>query len=131
MVVSVGAMREETSWLSVSRVSHVSVKQRTLQSLMFLWNATLARISSTLLSRDWTLASSMLGSSARCARLRSLIRRSLRLPLLRRRCFVRWLGSDPLSRVVGKTEDPLRESHIPGSNDGELTLLLGSVCNET
>ena len=85
MLVSVGAMREETSWLyqlnSVSRVSHVSVKQRTLQSLMSLWNATLARISSTLLSRDWTLASSMLGSGARCAHLRSLTRRPLRLPL--------------------------------------------------
>ncbi|XP_064832114.1 testis-expressed protein 30 isoform X1 [Oncorhynchus masou masou] len=48
---------------SVSPVSHVSVKQRTLQSLMSLWNATLARISSTLLSRDWTLARSILGRS--------------------------------------------------------------------
>uniref|UniRef100_A0A8C7D3A5 Sidekick cell adhesion molecule 2 n=1 Tax=Oncorhynchus kisutch TaxID=8019 RepID=A0A8C7D3A5_ONCKI len=65
----------------VSPVSHVSVKQRTLQSLMSLWNATLARISSTLLSRDWTLARRMLGSGARCARLRSLTRRPLRFPL--------------------------------------------------
>ena len=72
---------------SVSRVSHVSVKQRTLQSLMSLWNATLARISSTLMSRDWTLASSMLGSGARCARLRSLTRSPLRFPLLQRLCF--------------------------------------------
>jgi hypothetical protein len=60
---------------SVSRVSHVSVKQRTLQSLMSLWKATLPPILSTLLSRDWTLASSMLGSGARCARLRSLTRK--------------------------------------------------------
>nr|AAP06205.1 hypothetical protein [Schistosoma japonicum] len=67
----------------VSRVSHVSMKQRMLQSLMSLWNATLARISSTLLSRHWILASSMLGSGARCARLRSLTRR----PLLQRHCF--------------------------------------------
>ena len=42
--------------------------------------------------------------------------------------LVRWLVSDPLSWVVGKkTEDPLRESRIPGRNDGELTLLLYSV----
>ena len=73
----------------VSPVSHVSVKQRTLQSLMSLWNATLARISSTLLSRDWTLARRMLGSGARCARLRSLTRRPPRFPLLRSR----FLGS--------------------------------------
>ena len=72
---------------SVSRVSQDSVKQRTLQSLMSLWKATLDQISSTLLSRDWTLASSMVGSGARCARLRSLTRRPLRPPLLRRRCF--------------------------------------------
>nr|AAW25926.1 SJCHGC03850 protein [Schistosoma japonicum] len=73
----------------VSPVSHVSVKQRMLQSLMSLWNATLARISSTLLSRDWTLARRMLGSGARCARVRSLTRRPLRFPLLRSR----FLGS--------------------------------------
>ena len=34
---------------NISWVSHVSVKQRMLQSLMSLWKATLARISSTLL----------------------------------------------------------------------------------
>jgi hypothetical protein len=39
---------------NVSRVSHVCVKQRTLQSLMSLWKATLAQSSSALLSRDWT-----------------------------------------------------------------------------
>ena len=78
-----------TAYDSVSPVSHVSVNQRTLQSLMSLWNATLARISSTLLSRDWTLARRMLGSGARCARLRSLTRRPLRFPLLRSR----FLGS--------------------------------------
>ena len=55
--------------------------------LPLLFPEVLARISSTLLSRDWTLASSMLGSGARCARLRSLIRRPLRFPLLGRRCF--------------------------------------------
>jgi hypothetical protein len=37
--------------------------------------------------------------------------------------LVRRLGIDPLSWVVGKTEDPLRESRIPGRNVGELTLL--------
>uniref|UniRef100_A0A8C8JDJ8 AP-1 complex subunit gamma n=1 Tax=Oncorhynchus tshawytscha TaxID=74940 RepID=A0A8C8JDJ8_ONCTS len=54
---------------------------------MSLWNATLARISSTLLSRDWTLARRMLGSGARCARLRSLTRRPLRFPLFLSRFF--------------------------------------------
>ena len=43
--------------------------------------------SSTLLSRDWTLASSILGSSERRACLWSLTRRPLRLPILWRRCF--------------------------------------------
>ena len=33
------------------------------------------------------------------------------------------LGSDSMSWVVGKTEDPLREICIPGRNDGDLTLL--------
>ena len=101
-----------TDSASVSRVSHVSVKQM-LQSLMSLWNATLAWISSTLLSRDLTLASSMLGSGARCARLCSLTRRPLRLPLLLHRCF----GSPAGIRSI-------RESRIPGRNDGGLTLLL-------
>ena len=65
----------------------------------------------------------MLGSGARCARLRSLTRRPLRLPLLRRRCF----GSPAGIRSIvlgGKTEDPLRESCIPDLNDDELTVLL-------
>ena len=31
---------------------------------------------------------------------------------------------DPLSLVVGRTEDPHRESRIPGHNVGKLTLLL-------
>ena len=78
MFVSARCMKKPggcTASDSVSRVSHVSVKQRTLQSLMSLWKATLARISSTLLSRDWTLASSILGSGGRCACLRSLTRR--------------------------------------------------------
>ena len=38
----------------------------------------------------------------------------------------RQLGSDPLSWVVGQTEDPLRESLIPGCNVGELTLLISN-----
>ena len=34
------------------------------------------------------------------------------------------LGSDPLSWLVVQSEDPIRESHIPGRNVGKLTLLL-------
>ena len=109
---------------SVSRVSHVSVKQRMLQSLMSLWKATLARISSTLLSSDWTLASSMLGSGGRCARLRSLTRRLLRCPFCGTVVLGQRLGFNPLSRVVDQTEDLLQESRIPGRYVGELTLLL-------
>ena len=38
--------------------------------------------------------------------------------------FCRRLGSDPFSKVVDQTEDPLWESCIPGCNVGDLTLLL-------
>jgi hypothetical protein len=62
MFISVSAMFEETGWLYrlwlLPRVSHVSVKQRMLPSLMSLGKASLARILSTSLSKDWTLASS-------------------------------------------------------------------------
>jgi hypothetical protein len=86
----VRCMEKLSGWTdsdNISRERHFSAKQRMLQSLMSLWKATLARISSTLLSRDWTLANSILGSGGRCARLRSLTRWPLRLPLLRHRCF--------------------------------------------
>ncbi len=43
-------------------VSHVSVKQRMLQSLMSCWKLILALRSSILFSKDWTLASKILGS---------------------------------------------------------------------
>ncbi len=43
-------------------VSHVSVKQRMLQSLMSRWKLILALRSSILFSKDWTLASRILGS---------------------------------------------------------------------
>ncbi len=42
-------------------VSYVSVKQRMLQSLMSRWKLILALRSSILFSRDWTLASRILG----------------------------------------------------------------------
>ncbi len=42
-------------------VSHVSVKQMMLQSLMSHWKLILALRSSILLSKDWTLASKILG----------------------------------------------------------------------
>ncbi len=42
-------------------VSHVSVKQMMLQSLMSRWKLILALRSSILLSKDWTLASKILG----------------------------------------------------------------------
>ena len=86
---------------------------------MSLWNATLARISSTLLSRDWTLASNMLGSGVRCAR--------FVCPFYGDVVLVRRLGTNPLSWVVGKTQDPLQKSHIPGHNVGKLMLLLYSI----
>ncbi len=42
-------------------VSHVSIKQRMLQSLMSRWKLILALRSSILFSKDWTLASRILG----------------------------------------------------------------------
>ncbi len=42
-------------------VSHVSVKQRILQSLISRWKLMLALRSSILFSKDWTLASRILG----------------------------------------------------------------------
>ncbi len=42
-------------------VSHVSVKQRMLQSLMSRWKLILALRLSILFSKDWTLASRILG----------------------------------------------------------------------
>ncbi len=42
-------------------VSHVSVKQRMLQSLMSRWKLFLALRLSILFSKDWTLASRILG----------------------------------------------------------------------
>ncbi len=42
-------------------VSHVSVKQRMLQSLMSHWKLILALRSAILFSKDWTLASRILG----------------------------------------------------------------------
>uniref|UniRef100_A0A8C8C6V8 tRNA (guanine(46)-N(7))-methyltransferase n=1 Tax=Oncorhynchus tshawytscha TaxID=74940 RepID=A0A8C8C6V8_ONCTS len=57
---------------------------------MSLRKATLALISSTLLSRDWTLASNIVGSGGWCAHLRSLTRRPLQLPLPEVALF--WVG---------------------------------------
>ena len=128
--VSVGAMIEETKWLywvshvSVYRVSHVSVKYRMLQSLMSLWKAILAQILSTLLSRDWTLAKSILGSGARCAHYGAWPDDHSVCPFCGAVVLGCWLGSDPLSWVVDQKENPLWESCIPGRNVGELTLLL-------
>ena len=68
------------------------------QSLISLCKATIAHISSTLLSGDWTLASSILGSGGLCARLRSLTRRPL---LLQRRCFGMFSGIRSIILVGG------------------------------
>ncbi len=46
-------------------VSHVSVKQRVLQSLMSRWKLILALRSSILFSKDWTLVSRILGRGGR------------------------------------------------------------------
>ncbi len=50
-----------TAMSGTERVSHVSVKQRMLQSLMSRWKLMLALRSSILFSKDWTLASRILG----------------------------------------------------------------------
>ena len=97
---------------NISRVSHVSVKQTFFSNLYIVVKR---------------LYIGILGSGERCARLQNLTRRPLCLPLLRRRC----LGSPTgirLSWVVVGTEDPLRESCIPGRNVGKLCWLTLVVC---
>ncbi len=68
-------------------VSHVSVKQRMLQSLMSRWKLILALRLSILFSKDWTLASRILGRGGLWALFLSLLRIPARLP----RCFFRLL----------------------------------------
>ena len=70
---------------SISAESHNSVKQSMLQSLMSIWKEILTLSSSTLLSRDWTLTSNILGSSGWRACLVSRTKSPLRIPLLHRR----------------------------------------------
>ena len=67
---------------SISGESHDSLKQSMLQSLMSLWKEILGLSSSTLLSKDWTLASKILRSGGWCARLLSRTRSPLQIPLL-------------------------------------------------
>ncbi len=69
-------------------VSHFSVKQRMLQSLMSRWKLILALRSSILFSRDWTLASRILGRGG----LRALSLSLLRIPARFPQCFFRLLG---------------------------------------
>jgi hypothetical protein len=69
-----------------------------LQSLMSFWKEILALSSSTLLSRDWTLASNILRSSGWCACLLSGTRRPLRVPLLCRRVGLQNLFNCPAGR---------------------------------
>ncbi len=69
-------------------VSHVSVKQRMLQSLMSRWKLILALRSSILFSKDWTLASRILGKGGLWAFFLSLSR----IPARRPWCFFRLLG---------------------------------------
>jgi len=80
-------------WLT-SGVSHVSVRQQILQSLLSRWNRILVLISSNFFSRDWTLGWRMLGRGGRCALPLSLCQTPLCFPL----CFlIRFPGdSSPL-----------------------------------
>ncbi len=68
-------------------VSHISVKQRMLQSLMSRWKLILALRSSILFSKHWTLASRILGRGGLWALSLSLLRIPAHLP----RCFFRLL----------------------------------------
>ncbi len=69
-------------------VSHVSVKQKMLQSLVSRWKLILALRSSILFSKDWTLASRTLGRAGLLALFLSLLRIPARFP----RCSLRLLG---------------------------------------
>ena len=70
---------------SISGEIHDFVKQSMLESLMSLWKKILTLRLSTLLSRNWTLASIILGSNGWYAHLLSLTKISLLVPLLWRR----------------------------------------------
>ncbi len=61
-------------------MSHVSDKQIMLQSLMSHWKLILALRSSILFSKDWTLASRMLGRGGLWALFLSLLRIPVRFP---------------------------------------------------
>ncbi len=72
-------------------VSHVSDKQRMLQSLMSHWKLILALRSSILFSKDWTLASRMLGRGGLCALFLSLLRIPAHFPVcFLIRCLFKW-----------------------------------------
>lgn len=73
----------------VARESQGSVKQIMLQSLVSLWKEIFALSSSTLLSKDCTLASNIFGRGRWFDLLQSLTRMPAILPLLQRRLFVR------------------------------------------
>ncbi len=86
-------------------VSHVSVKQMMLQSLMSRWKLILALRSSILFFKDWTLANRMLGRGGLWALFLSL----LRIPALFPRCFLfrrLWpLFSSTFRRISGGQDE--------------------------
>ena len=98
----------------MSPASHVSVKQSMLQSRTSLWKATLALISSTLLTRDWTLASNV-GSGGWCTCICSLSSGGVVLG--------RPLESVQMPWKV-QAKGPLWESRIPGRSAGSAGKLM-------
>jgi hypothetical protein len=94
-----------------------SMKQSMLQSLMSLWKEILALSSSTLLSRDWTLASNILRSGGWCACLLSRTKSPLEYLFSAGGVLEQPPESVTLSWRV-QTKDPIRESRIPGRNTG-------------
>ncbi len=77
-----------TAVSGIEGVSHVSVKQMMLKSLMSRWKLILALRSSILFSKDWTLASRILGRGGLLVIFLSLLRIPARFPW----CFLHLLG---------------------------------------
>ncbi len=88
-------------------VSHVSDKQRMLQSLMSCWKLILTLRSSILFSKDWTLASRMLGRWG----LWALFLRMLRIPARFLQCFL-------IRRLRGLFKCPLFSSAFRSISNG-------------
>ena len=126
MLVSVGPCVKKpggcTNSDNLSRVSHVSVKQRMLNLWCLFGRQPLLEFHLPCCQETghWRVVYS--GAVGDVPVYRAWAEDRSVCPFCGAVVLGRLLGSDPLSWVVVKTEDPLRESGVPGRNVGKLTL---------